>query len=408
MRIFFLSQRVPYPPNRGDKIPAFHEIRHLSRRHEVSVFCLGDGEADMANVDGLSSIVHAVHAVPLDRRAAQLRALLALASGQCLSVAYFRERRLHEILREAVAQNPPDLFLVFSSGMAQYVEPFTDIYRIMQYVDLDSLKWKLYAGYTAFPKSWVYRIEAKRLLDYESRIARSFDHSVVCTEPELRDFEKLIPGASVSCVGNGVDLEAFRPSQADKEPGSILFLGVMDYFPNIDAMAWFCEDILPRVRNTVPAAKLIICGSRPTKEVQALGRNPGVTVTGFVDSVKPYLDRAQVSVAPMRLGRGIQNKVLEAMASGLPCVATSLGFSGIRAAPGRDLMVADTAEEIAAAIVALLTDETARRRMAARAREAMETAYSWDKALEDLDKVVDRHEVLGSDFERTVTWTHSA
>ncbi len=388
MRILYLAQRVPYPPDRGDKITTFHEIRHLARHHEVAVACLADGEKDLDNLEGLAPFVSSVDAVPLRPRRARLRALGALPLRTPLTVAYFNERELHRRVEARMAAAPFDAIVVYSSGVAQFVEKYTDVPRIMQFADLDSLKWQQYADKVGFPRRWVYALEARRLLRYEQFLATSFSHSLVCTPREMRDFHALIPGAPVSCVSNGVDLAFFSPGELPREEKSLVFTGIMDYFPNVDGVLWFCREVLPLVRQQVPAATFTICGSRPNAAVADLARLPGVTVTGRVPDVRPYLARAGVGVVPLRIARGIQNKLLEAMAMGLPTVATTAAFEGVEAEKDRDLLVADEPRDFAAAVVRLLADQDLRRQMGQAARACVVANYRWEDQLKRLDRVL--------------------
>jgi sugar transferase (PEP-CTERM/EpsH1 system associated) len=204
----------------------------------------------------------------------------------------------------------------------------------------------------------------------------------------MRDFEELIPGASVSCVSNGVDLDFFAPLASPKEEQSLVFSGVMDYFPNVSGVTWFCHEVLPRIRQEVPGVKFTICGSKPNAAVQELGRLPGVTVTGRVPDVRPYLARASVGVVPLHVARGIQNKLLEAMAMGLPTVATSAVFHGVEAEQNAHLLVADTAADFSAAVVRLLTDAGLRARLGHAARAWVEANYRWEVQLSRLDQVL--------------------
>jgi sugar transferase (PEP-CTERM/EpsH1 system associated) len=395
MRILFLAQRVPYPPNRGDKIPTFHYVRHLARQHAVTVACLADGPADLANVAGLEPMVRSVIAVPRSRTGSRLRALRALAGRRPLTVAYFDEPALHAKVKARVEAGGFDAAVVFSSGMAQYVEPFPDLPRVIQFADLDSLKWEQYAASTRPPRRWVYRTEAARLLEYERHLARTFAQSLVCADRELEDFRRLIPGAPVRSVPNGVDLDYFRPAGQPRDPHNLVFTGVMNYWPNVDGVTWFCREVLPRVRDRVPDTTFTICGSAPTRQVRALAKFPGVTVTGAVPDVRPYLHRAGVGVIPVRIARGVQNKLLEAMAAGLPTVATTAAWAGLSAEAGRDLLVADAPTAFAASVVRLLRDPGVRDGMGRSARAAVAANYRWDRALARLDEVLAR--VTGGD-----------
>lgn len=388
MRIFFVCQRVPYPPDRGDKIATYNEIRHLAKQHELHVFCLADGRADLANVAPLHGYAASVAAVPVGTAASRLRALRALVFGWPLSVAAFDERALHRAILARFDEVRPDLIIVYSGNVAQYAEHFVDVPRIMQFHDLDSLKWAQYAERSGILLRWLYRIEAKRLQAYEGGIARRFSHSLVCTGAELDDFRRLFPGAAVSVVGNGVDLDHFRAAGAAKQRGEIVFTGVMDYFPNVDAVAWFCERILPLIRAQVPEASLTICGARPAVAVRRLAARHGVRVTGRVPDTRPYLDRAEVFAAPLRMARGVQNKVLEAMAMGLPCVVSHAAWRGTVVPRGKGLLVSDDPYEFAELTVRLLRDDAYRAEMARKAREAVEAHYRWEVQMRALDRVV--------------------
>jgi sugar transferase (PEP-CTERM/EpsH1 system associated) len=389
MRIFFICRRVPYPPDRGDKIATFNVIRHLARRHEVHVFCLADGKGDLANTGGLEDDAKSVTAVPVGAAAIRRRAATALLTGEPLSVAALAEAGLHAAIKQKYDALAPDLILVYSSNVAQFAEHFPLAPRIMQFGDLDSLKWRQYAERSPVPMKWVYAAEERRLLAYERHIAHEFSASLVHTAAERRDFERLIPGVPVAVVGNGVDLDHFRPTGRAKEPGGVVFTGVMDYRPNADAVSWFCEEVLPRVRAEVPQAHLTICGSRPSRAVRRLASRPGVRVTGRVPDTRLYLDAAEVFVAPLRMARGIQNKVLEALAMGLPCVASIAAWQGTGLASGEGILAADDATEFAGHVLALLRDGAYRAAMAAQARAAVETHYRWETRLAELDRVID-------------------
>lgn len=388
MRIFFVCQRVPFPPDRGDKIVTFREIRHLAKEHELHVFCLADGIPDLANLPGLREHAASVTAVPVTRLRSRLRSLAALVQGRPLSVAAFDETALHRAIMAKFNELRPDLIIVFSCNVAQYAEALADVPRIMQFHDLDSLKWAQYGDRSSLLLRWIYRIEAERLLAYEQNIARRFSHSLVCTAAEKRDFERLFPGLSVSLVGNGVDFDYFRSSGQQKRAGSIVFTGVMDYFPNVDAVAWFCDRILPAVQAQIPEASLTICGNRPNAAVRRLAQRHGVAVTGWVPDIRPHLDAAEVFVAPLRVARGVQNKLLEALAMGLPCVASSAAWRGTVVPRGAGIEVTDDAGEFAALVVRLLQYPNYRAEMALKGRSAVEANYRWEDQMAALDRVV--------------------
>jgi polysaccharide biosynthesis protein PslH len=388
MRIFYVCRRVPFPPDRGDKIATFNEIRHLSVRHEVHVFCLGDGSEDLENIPGLRKYASGVTAAPVNTLTIKLRAIKALLTGEPLSVAAFNERKLHAAIRRAFHELRPDLIIVYSCNVAQFAEHFPSVPRIMQFGDLDSLKWRQYAEHSRIPLKWIYAIEERRFLAYERRVARAFSYALVHTEAEKRDFERLIPGVSVTLVGNGVDLDYFRSRGAAKRPKSMVFTGVMDYRPNVDAVVWFCDAVLPVIQAEIPGANFTICGSRPAPAVRSLAKQKGVAVTGWVADVRPYLDRAEIFVAPLRMARGVQNKVLEALAMGLPCVASLAAWKGTVIPEGEGILATDNPEQFARHLIRLLRDGNERAEMARKARAAAEANYRWETQMAHLDQLI--------------------
>ncbi len=389
MRIFYLAQRVPHPPDRGDKITTANEVRHLARSHELHVFCLADGGDDLAQVEPLRRMVASVTAVPVSPWRARLRGAGALVAGGPLTVAMLSEPALRSAIAAAAATTPPDLVFVYSSNVAQHALDLAGVPRVMQFADLDSRKFAELGKSAAWPMRLLYALEGRRLLEWERRIAHAFSHSLLCTEAEVADFRALIPGAPVSCVGNGVDLDYFAPGAAEPEEDSLVFTGVMDYAANVDAIVWFCAEVLPRIRARRPAVRLAIVGSRPNAAVRRLGALPGVTVTGRVPDVRPWIGRAAVFVAPLRLARGIQNKVLEAMASGVPVVASTAAWRGTGLPEGEGIVPAETAEAFADAVLDLLADPARRAALAARGRAAMERDFTWAAQFARLDAVIE-------------------
>jgi sugar transferase (PEP-CTERM/EpsH1 system associated) len=388
MRIFFVCRRVPFPPDRGDKIATFNEIRHLSARHEVHVFCLGDGSQDLDNIPGLRRYAKSVTAAPVNAFKIKLRALKALFVREPLSVAALNEADLHVGILQKFDELRPDLIIVYSCNVAQFAEHFPQVPRIIQFGDLDSLKWRQYAERSTIPLKWIYAIEERRLLDYERHIAHSFSRALVHTDVERRDFERLIPGVPVALVGNGVDLDYFRSAGEAKRRGSIVFTGVMDYRPNVDAVVWFCNEVLPIVQSEIPEANFTICGSRPPGTVRSLAKHKGVIVTGQVPDTRPYLDQAQIFAAPLRMARGVQNKVLEALAMGLPCVASTAAWSGTVVPHGEGILAADNPRDFAAHVIGLLRDGNWREEMERKARAVAEANYRWEAQMARLDQVI--------------------
>jgi sugar transferase (PEP-CTERM/EpsH1 system associated) len=278
----------------------------------------------------------------------------------------------------------------------------------MDFVDVDSDKWTQYSKYARFPMSWIYGLEGRRLADYERKVAEAFDHSILVTDSEVKIFKNRNPHIkNIIAISNGVDLDYFSPAVFQKQAARsqppqtvsplpsaishqpiIVFTGAMDYFANIDGVVWFAKDILPLIKKEIPAIQFYIVGSNPTKEVLSLSSNNGVTVTGYVPDTREYLNRAVIVVVPLRIARGIQNKILEAMAMGIPVVATPQAFEGIEAKPGRDLILGEDVEKIAEGVIRLIKEVSLRKCLSGSGRAVIEKNYNWTKNLEKLNSIL--------------------
>lgn len=394
--LLFLAHRIPYPPDKGDKIRSWHLLRHLARHWRVHLGCLVDDPQDWRHLPVLADLCASVHAAPLHPRLARLRGVAAPLTGQPLSFAYFHHRGLAAWVRHRHAQRPIAAQFIFSSAMAGYAEAITgfDGVRIVDLCDLDSAKWRAYAATARPPRRWIWDYEAQALARAERAIARRADACLFVSEAEADLFRRQdgVDGARVHAVGNGIDLDTFTPAHHHPNPyppdGPVLvFTGVMDYHPNIDAVTWFTREALPIIQVRCPTARFAIVGARPTAAVRRLGALRGVIVTGRVPDIRPWLAHAALAVAPLRIARGVQNKVLEAMAMARPVVASPQAVAGIDATPGRDLLVADGAAAVAGAVLDLLGDPAAAANLGARARARVEADYRWDARLQALDRL---------------------
>jgi sugar transferase (PEP-CTERM/EpsH1 system associated) len=372
VNILYISHCVPFPPDKGEKIRAFHQIRYLSREHTIHLACLITDPNDADHLKNMEEYCASVDAAYRNPRIATLLSGLSVIAGKPFSVGSFYSRDLRKKIVQRLRSTKLDCILVCTSSMAQYVRHVSAIPKLIDFVDVDSELWRLSASYHPFPFSWVYSLEARRLARYEEAIAQTFDHSIFVSKEEARIFQPRARGCFVSVVPNGVDFDYFSQI-AHVAPCSnypiLLFMGTMDYFPNVDAVCYFCREILPLIQEQLPSTHFEIVGRRPTRNVRRLAKNRHVTVTGGVTDVRPYLARAAIMVAPFRIARGIQNKVLEAMASGLPVVGTSVAFQGLFKVRSAGLHVADDSREFALKIIALLKDPESRRRCALRATQ---------------------------------------
>jgi sugar transferase (PEP-CTERM/EpsH1 system associated) len=287
---------------------------------------------------------------------------------------------------QTMAAHKIDRVLVFSSPMAQYAENYAAARRVVDFCDVDSDKWRQYAGQKPWPMSWLYRREADTLLAYERHVAATCDASLFVSDPEAQLFRTLAPesAAKIGWFNNGVDTDYFSPERAYERPyaageRALVFTGAMDYWPNIDAVQWFATEIFPQLLAATPALRFYIVGARPAAAVTALGQLPGVTVTGTVPDVRPYIHHAEVTVAPLRIARGIQNKVLEAMAMARPMVVSPQALEGIDAVPGTELLLADGAAAFISTLSSLVATPNAALGSAARSK--VERQYSWPSNL---------------------------
>ena len=378
--LLFLCHRIPYPPDKGDKIRSYHWFRALAKRFRVHLAAFVDDPRDWQYREAVQALCASTLLLPLDSRRARLRSLSGLLRGEPLTLPYYRDRRLRAWIAEL---GEVTRVFVYSSAMAQYAQgpAFKNARRVIDFVDVDSDKWRQYAERRRGPMGMVYKREANRLEAFELAIARSWDASLFVSPAEADWFRaRFGPGTErVSAVSNGVDSAWFNPELgfADPFPSDTLplvFTGAMDYWANVDAVTWFVQEVWPRVRERVPSAAFHIVGSRPTTAVQALAGN-GVVVTGRVPDVRPYLRHAHAVIAPMRIARGIQNKVLEGMAMARPVVVTPKGLEGIAAADGREVLVAEDAAGFARQVLRALQGETPE--LGKAARELVLRDYAW-------------------------------
>ena len=393
--LLYLVHRLPYPPNKGDKVRSYHLLKHLAARHRVFLGTFIDDPQDEAYVDKLPEFCADMHIARISPRTARIRSLAGLLGNEALTLPYYRNAGLQDWVERTLREQKIDAAVIFSSAMAQYVQGVPDLRTLVDFVDMDSAKWTQYAANHRWPMSWLYRREGARLLAFERAVAQRATHSFFVTENETELFFRSAPECKgrVDAMCNGVDAEFFSPVHAFPSPypsGEIplVFTGAMDYWPNIDAVTWFATEILPQMLQRRPDLKFYIVGRSPTPAVMALA-GERVVVTGTVDDVRPYLQHARVVVAPLRLARGIQNKVLEAMAMGVPVVASQECSEPVDAVPERDFLTAGTVEDYQRQIECLLQSPDRADAMGKAAREQVLARYSWDAHLSNIDRYLE-------------------
>lgn len=389
MKVVFLCQRVPYPPDRGDRITTWHFLQHLlARGDEVRLGCFAEEDRDYEAIEFLAHRCQAIEAPRLNRSVRRITSLRGLLHGQALTLPFFHHSRLAAAVRRWCAE-PPDLIYVYSSSMAQYALDVRAHTKLMQFAELDSDKWRQFAATSGPLGRWIYGREARRLLAFEDLVAREFSLSVVVSDVEKELFERCIPGVTARVLPNGVDTAHFTTTgDTDRHPHTAIFTGVMDYEPNVDGICWFADECWPALRTRFAEARLLIVGSKPLPKVQALAERPGITVTGRVPETPPYFDRAAVAIAPLRLARGVQNKVLEAMSMSLPVVASPQAAQGLGAVPSGALVVADGAEATIAGVAGLFDNPEHSRGVGQEASAWIRAEWRWERMYERLDALL--------------------
>jgi len=384
---------VPYPPDRGDRIRSYHLLKLLSRHFEVGLACTSDEPVSDEQRQVLSQLAGRVSIQKTSKALTRARGAAALARGQAVTPSIFYHPRLAKTIVHWHSQRPFDAVLTFCTGMIRYARLLTHpAYRprelagarpihVLDLVDIDSRKWAAYAATAAGPMKWVYAREARRLARIEAGAEDRFDRITVVSRPEADTYREHLrdhPGLSV--VENGVDLDYFSPLP-DITSQTAVFVGVLNYKPNIQAVQWFAKEVLPLVRKKLPHAQFQIVGKDPSPRVKTLKNHDGVRVVGPVPDVRPYLESAAAVVAPLQVARGVQNKVLEAMACQRAVVCSPQAAHGIRALPGRHLLIGESPKQFARYVLALMRNDDYRQQVAAAARRCVQRRYNWPQAL---------------------------
>jgi len=391
MNILYLCHRFPFPPKRGGKIRPFNMIRHLGQAgHAVTVCSLARTPAEAEEGRGIAPHCAAFE-MGMVREPVQFARMVArLPLTTPSSMGYFYSPDLARKVRQLLQAQRWDLIFVHCSSVAQYVADVQDVPKILDFGDMDSQKWLEYANYKPFPLSLGYRLEGSKMLAAEKRLARRFDVCTATTRAEWETLNGYGTGASTDWFPNGVDAGFFSPTDGQHDADTISFIGRMDYYPNQECMSRFCQQVWPLLKQRRPGMKLLIVGADPSPAMRALGTLDGVTVTGSVPDVRPYIRSSALMVAPLAIARGTQNKILEAMAMGVPVVTSTAAAGGVDAEAERHFLVADTPADIAAAVLRIALQPTERARLAASGRERMLSHHAWPRSMQRLDAIIER------------------
>lgn len=382
MRILFLTPRLPYPPNRGDRLRAFHFIEHLSQEHELTLVSFIADESEREYLASLKAYCQDVHVIQMSLRLSATTAGFNVWRREPLQVLYYRSKAMHRLVDELTATTSFDAAYVHLFRMAPFMVDHPELYRIVDLTDVISQEIDLSLPYRGFLSRLVYQMEKPRIARYERWVARTFEEAWLISRADQQLLVPHCPGANIQVVSNGVDLDQFHPTGQTPQPNSLIFVGHLRVFHNIDAATYLVQDILPLVQQQVPDCTLQLVGADPDPIVVQFGRDPAIAVTGYVPDLNEHLNRCTVFVAPLRFAAGIQNKVLEAMASGRPVVTTSLINQGLGAWPDHDILIADDAKAMAEQIVSLLRDEGLRERIGRRGRQFVERNFTWNHVME--------------------------
>ncbi|MGE0099214.1 MAG: TIGR03087 family PEP-CTERM/XrtA system glycosyltransferase [Hydrogenophaga sp.] len=390
--LLYLVHRLPYPPNKGDKVRSYHLLRHLLRQHRVFLGTFIDDPDDEQHLPTLKALCPDLHVERIQPRLAKVKSLGGLLRGEALTLAYYRSAGMQRWVDKVAASHELQASVVFSSAMAPYAQSLApEVPMLVDFVDVDSAKWTQYAPAHRWPLSSLYRREGAQLLAYERAVAAQSRRSFFVTPNETALFVSQAPECAdvVQSISNGVDADFFEPDPVRVNPfasgeQAVVFTGAMDYWPNIDGVSWFVADMLPRLRAQWPRARFYIVGRSPSPQVLALA-GEHVVVTGTVPDVRPYLQHASAVVAPLRVARGIQNKILEAMAMGQPVVTVPSCAEAIGATSAQGLLQADSPEAFVQALRPLMDDAAHAQALGREARQFVLAGYSWHAHLSGID-----------------------
>jgi sugar transferase (PEP-CTERM/EpsH1 system associated) len=386
--VLYLAHRVPYPPDKGDRIRTYHLLRQLARWGTVDLLALADEPVSETALHPLRQVAREVTIVPAAGAMRWVRAATSLLTGGSASEGAFWSPTLADAVQAACQRHPYRAIFTSASSLGPYLDlpSARACPAIVDLMDVDSQKWRDFAGHAGWTKRWLYQWEAARVAALEARLARRAQALLVVSQAEADLLRRTLPDAPVEVVANGVDLDYFEP--ADPSGDGCVFVGAFDYFPNIDGAVWFCREVWPRVRERRPEERLRLVGRNPSDAVRALAQLPGVEVLGSVPDVRPAVAASAVVLAPLRVARGIQNKVLEGLAMARPVLASPQAMQGL---PDRSIpvQVAQSPQEWADSLVALLADPARRRTLGQQGRAYVERHHAWEACLEPLARFLE-------------------
>ncbi len=384
-RVLYLTHRVPFPPDKGDRIRTYHLLRQMAKHGHIWLGCPADEPVTPAAIEALSGLCQRVAAIPVGRRSRWVKAAWSLATGGSLSQGLFASKSLAGVLRQWAAEAKFDAVVLSSSALVPYLRDpaLAGIPAVVDLIDVDSQKWLDFATASRPPKKWLYTLEAARVRKLEKALDGSARAVAVVSRAEAEVYDSFTHVGAATVATNGVDLEYFAPVKCEEQP-ALAFVGALDYMPNEDAAVWFAREMWPAIFAKYPAAEFRIIGRNPTPAVLALAAVPGVNLVGQVPDVRPFVASAAVVVVPLRLARGVQNKVLEAMAMAKAVVAAPASLAALGTEPGVHLLSASTPQEWVDSVCGLLADPLRRQQFGVAARQYVEQNHHWERCLQPL------------------------
>ncbi len=394
-----LTHRLPYPPDRGDRIRSFNLLKVLASRYDVSIACTSEETVWLQHHQLLSTMAKNVAIYPISPTFSKLKIPGALLRGQAITPQWHYRQGLADTIAQWHQKDPFDAVLTFCTGMAQYtkalmqsIEGLPIPYHILDLVDVDSVKWKSYAKQAMAPKKWIYAAEAKNLRKIEACQENPYDAITVVSQAEAETYQQHVTkNDKLHVVGNGVDFKYFgeQPPAKEEKQFNIIFVGVLNYLPNAQCIEWFVHNVMKPLRQRNPRVVFQVVGRHPTSKINDLGKIPGVEIIGSVPDVRQYLADASLVIAPLRIARGIQNKVLEAMSSQRTVVCSPAAAQGIKAEDGKHFFLADKPNQWVDTIDQLLKDPKQRQAVGQAAREQVIQQYSWQQALDPMIQLIE-------------------
>jgi sugar transferase (PEP-CTERM/EpsH1 system associated) len=402
--VLLLAHRVPYPLDKGDRIRNFHVVRSLARHASIHLACLADEPVSAEAMRVLSALCVRVEIVEVGNKLRLLKGLGTLVRGRSITEGAFASKRLRQVVRHWAGQTRFYSALASASSMAPYlrISELEHVPVVVDLVDVDSQKWLDYARARSWPLSWLLRAEGRRLRRLETDISQWASAATLVSEAEADLFRSFCPWEGIHAVTNGVDLEYFRPQPECPANDSCIFVGALDYFPNVQAALWFGREVWPNIRRRRPRASFVLVGRRPVPALQHLAQQPGIQLVGEVPDVRPFVNRAAVVVAPLLIARGLQNKVLEALALAKPVVASPAALAALHVESGVHVLPASSPEEWTQSVCELLANQQLRSDLGHGGRQYAEEYHDWDRCLErlvDLLGLTNTGTALGRDRE---------